>query len=222
MTISGPRPVWAYVRDSRAMAADQPDDREKPRFSFRDGVWGDEPQEVDAAEFIEELEAGQPELARRWHDHPTIVPFKVVGRFLGRNGKRIGVTIAGLVVVLAGAAMLVLPGPGILVVIAGGTAEVLRLEVPDRRGGLDVLLPAVGAQRRALDRADAPRLHLQHQGVLAPHEPPDPPRLAVRRHQGRAAGGAPGEAPPVSGQAARRRRRRSLGAVPSRAVSAAL
>jgi hypothetical protein len=101
------------------MAADQPDDREKPRFSFRDGVWGDEPQEVDAAEFIEELEAGQPELARRWHDHPTIVPFKVVGRFLGRNGKRIGVTIAGLVVVLAGAAMLVLPGPGILVIIAG-------------------------------------------------------------------------------------------------------
>lgn len=101
------------------MAADQQDDREKRRFSFRDEVWGDEPQEIDASEFIEELEAGRPELVRRWHDHPTVVPFKIVGRFLGRNGKRIGVTVAGFVVVLAGLAMLVLPGPGIVVIIAG-------------------------------------------------------------------------------------------------------
>ena len=46
-------------------------------------------------------------------------PFREVGRFLGRNGKRIAVTIAGFVLVIAGLAMLVLPGPGILIVIAG-------------------------------------------------------------------------------------------------------
>jgi hypothetical protein len=91
----------------------------KPRRSFRDEVWGDEAQEVDASQFVEELETSRPELARRWHDHPTVVPFKVVGRFIGRNAKRVAVTIAGLLVLLAGAAMLVLPGPGIVVIIAG-------------------------------------------------------------------------------------------------------
>lgn len=46
-------------------------------------------------------------------------PFGVTVRFMLRNGKRIGVTIAGAILVLAGLAMLVLPGPGILVIIAG-------------------------------------------------------------------------------------------------------
>jgi hypothetical protein len=101
------------------MTAEPDDERDQKRFRFRDGAWGDEPQEVDASDFVEEIEASQPELARRWHDHPTIVPFKVVGRFIGRNGKRVGVTVAGFVVVIAGAAMLVLPGPGVLVIIAG-------------------------------------------------------------------------------------------------------
>lgn len=40
-------------------------------------------------------------------------------RWIGRNGKRFAVSIVGFVIVLAGVAMLVLPGPGILVVIAG-------------------------------------------------------------------------------------------------------
>jgi uncharacterized protein (TIGR02611 family) len=98
----------------------EPDENPKNRRSrFRDDVWGDEPQEVDASELVEELEATQPELAHRWHDHPTFVPFKVLARFIGRNGKRVGVTIAGFAVVLAGLAMLVLPGPGIVVIIAG-------------------------------------------------------------------------------------------------------
>ena len=48
-----------------------------------------------------------------------MVPFKVVGRFIARNSKRVGITIAGFVVLLAGAAMLVLPGPGLLVIIGG-------------------------------------------------------------------------------------------------------
>ncbi len=46
-------------------------------------------------------------------------PIREVARFIGRNGKRIAVTIAGFTLVLAGLVMLVLPGPGILVVIAG-------------------------------------------------------------------------------------------------------
>jgi hypothetical protein len=46
-------------------------------------------------------------------------PFGVTIRFIGRNGKRIAVSIAGFALVLAGLAMLVLPGPGILVIIAG-------------------------------------------------------------------------------------------------------
>jgi hypothetical protein len=101
------------------MTAEPGEDPKRRRSPFRDKVWGDEPQEVDASEFVEELETSQPELARRWHDHPTVVPFKVVGRFIGRNGKRIAITIGGFAVILAGAAMLILPGPGILVIIAG-------------------------------------------------------------------------------------------------------
>ena len=98
----------------------EPDENPKNRRSrFRDQVWGDEPQEVDASELVEEVEATHPELARRWHDHPTVVPFKILARFIGRNGKRVGVTIAGFAVVLAGLAMLLLPGPGIVVIIAG-------------------------------------------------------------------------------------------------------
>ena len=46
-------------------------------------------------------------------------PIGAVWRFLERNGKRIAVSISGGVLVLAGLAMLVLPGPGVVVIIAG-------------------------------------------------------------------------------------------------------
>ena len=46
-------------------------------------------------------------------------PLGAVWRFLRRNGKRIGVSIAGGALVLAGLVMLVLPGPGVLMIIAG-------------------------------------------------------------------------------------------------------
>jgi hypothetical protein len=111
--------VTAHRAKLDGMTTERDPDQQKRRNPFRDEVWGDEPQEVDASEFVEELQASRPELARRWHDHPTIVPFKVVGRFIGRNSKRVAITIAGFVVVLAGVAMLVLPGPGLLVIIAG-------------------------------------------------------------------------------------------------------
>ena len=84
----------------------------------RHDVWGDDPEERDASEVVEELLA-EPEMARRWHDHPSIVWTKAVGRFIGRNGKRIGITIAGFAVLLAGVVLLVLPGPGWLLIFAG-------------------------------------------------------------------------------------------------------
>jgi uncharacterized protein (TIGR02611 family) len=84
----------------------------------RHDVWGDNPEERDASAVVEELLA-QPGMARKWHDHPSIVWVKAVGRFIGRNGKRIGVTVAGFAVLLAGVALLVLPGPGWLLIFAG-------------------------------------------------------------------------------------------------------
>jgi hypothetical protein len=45
-------------------------------------------------------------------------PAEIV-RFIGRSSKRIAVSVVGAVLVLAGLAMLVLPGPGILVVALG-------------------------------------------------------------------------------------------------------
>jgi uncharacterized protein (TIGR02611 family) len=101
------------------MTDEREDDPKGRRPPFRDEDWGDEVSEVDASELVEEMETTQPELARRWHDHPTFVPFKILARFVGRNGKRVAVTIAGFAVLLAGLAMLVLPGPGIVVILAG-------------------------------------------------------------------------------------------------------
>lgn len=45
-------------------------------------------------------------------------PTEIV-RFIGRSSKRIAVTVIGAAFLLAGVAMLVLPGPGILVVAVG-------------------------------------------------------------------------------------------------------
>jgi uncharacterized protein (TIGR02611 family) len=46
-------------------------------------------------------------------------PFRVTIGFIARNGKRIAISVAGFVLILLGLAMLVLPGPGILLIIAG-------------------------------------------------------------------------------------------------------
>ena len=45
--------------------------------------------------------------------------FSELLRFIGRSSKRIAVLVVGMALVVGGLAMLVLPGPGILVVIAG-------------------------------------------------------------------------------------------------------
>ena len=83
--------------------------RDHPRSHDRE-VWGDDPEEI-AEEF--------PGTERRWHDHPAFAPPKAVGLFIKRSGKRIAVTVAGFAVLIAGIAMLVLPGPGVVVILAG-------------------------------------------------------------------------------------------------------
>jgi len=86
----------------------------------RHEVWGDDPEERDASETVAEIAATEPELARRWHDHPAVVPFKAVILFVGHNGRRIGVTIAGVVVLLVGLAGLLLPVlPGWVLIFVG-------------------------------------------------------------------------------------------------------
>jgi hypothetical protein len=66
----------------------------------RRDIWGDDPEERDASEVVAEIAAVDPDSARRWHDHPAVVPFKVV-------------------VLVAGLALLVLPGPGWLLIFVG-------------------------------------------------------------------------------------------------------
>jgi uncharacterized protein (TIGR02611 family) len=51
--------------------------------------------------------------------HWVWFPFGVTLRFIARNGKRIAVTVAGVVLLLLGLAMMVLPGPGLLFIIFG-------------------------------------------------------------------------------------------------------
>ncbi|HEX6330026.1 MAG TPA: PGPGW domain-containing protein [Actinomycetota bacterium] len=46
-------------------------------------------------------------------------PFGVTVRFIARNGRRIAVSALGFVLVLGGLALLVLPGPGLLLIFAG-------------------------------------------------------------------------------------------------------
>ena len=120
--------------------------------------------------FVEELETAEPELARAWHDHPTVVPFKVVGRFIARNSKRVGVTIAGFLLILVGAALLVLPGPGLLVIIAGlavlateyvWAQRLLRIAKQKATQAKDAILRKNQgqSQRRRKDRRRDPRGH---------------------------------------------------------------
>jgi uncharacterized protein (TIGR02611 family) len=85
----------------------------------RTEIWGDDPSEQDADATIAELSAEELDREPRWHDRRVIFPLKVVARFIARNGKRIGIAIVGGLLVLVGIALLVLPGPGWLVIFIG-------------------------------------------------------------------------------------------------------
>jgi hypothetical protein len=148
------------------MTAEPDPDPKKRRFPFRDEVWGDEPEEVDASEFVEELETSRPEFARHWYDHATFVPLKVVGRFIRRSGKRIAVTIAGFVLVLAGLAGLLLPiVPGWLLIIPGlallateyvWAQRLLRIAKEKATQAKDMLLRKKGASEEEEGEGEEP------------------------------------------------------------------
>jgi uncharacterized protein (TIGR02611 family) len=65
----------------------------------------------------------------------TSNPLKQVASFVARSGKRIAVAVVGGAVVMAGIAMLVLPGPGFVVIIAG--LAILATEFAWARAALD-------------------------------------------------------------------------------------
>jgi hypothetical protein len=82
-------------------------------------VWGDEPEERDAAAIVERFET-DAEIQEKLQEHPNWIPAEVVWQFIKRNGKRVAVTIAGFTLVLAGLAGLLLPIiPGWLLIIPG-------------------------------------------------------------------------------------------------------
>jgi len=71
---------------------------------------------LDAEAVLEE--EGVP-TAPRWHHRWILFPLSAVWEFIKRNGKRVAVTIAGFALILVGIALLVLPGPGWLLIFAG-------------------------------------------------------------------------------------------------------
>ena len=82
-------------------------------------VWGDEPEEKDASATVEQF-TSDADVQRKLAEHPRWVPAEVVWQFIKRNGKRVGVTIVGFALVLAGIAGLLLPIiPGWLLIIPG-------------------------------------------------------------------------------------------------------
>jgi hypothetical protein len=90
-------------------------------------------------------------------------PAEVI-RFIGRSSKRIAITVVGGALVLAGLAMLVLPGPGILVVALGfavlGTEYVwaaTALEHTKRLAGRAGQIAKSGASTAARGANDAVR-----------------------------------------------------------------
>jgi hypothetical protein len=81
-------------------------------------VWGDDPEERDASAAYEDFR-DDARVQAEWEDRVPLAPLKVVWDFIRRNGKRVGVTIAGFAVLLAGVVLLVLPGPGWLLIFLG-------------------------------------------------------------------------------------------------------
>jgi uncharacterized protein (TIGR02611 family) len=79
-------------------------------------------------------------------------PLSQIARFIARSGKRIAITIIGFAVLIAGAVMMVTPGPGILVIVAG----------------LAILASEWAWAERALDRAKAGGKVVLEQATASP------------------------------------------------------
>ncbi|HKE97350.1 MAG TPA: PGPGW domain-containing protein [Actinomycetes bacterium] len=67
-----------------------------------------------------------------------------------RHARRLAVTVAGAVVIFVGALLLVLPGPGLLVIVAG-----LAILATEYRWARRLLARARETTRRTIDRARA-------------------------------------------------------------------
>jgi len=92
----------------------------------RRDVWGDDPEERDASAVVEELLA-EPGIVRKWHDHPSIVWTKAVGRFIRRSGKRIAITVVGFALLIVAALIIPVPGPW-SILLAVGALSILASE----------------------------------------------------------------------------------------------
>ncbi len=137
------------------MANEDPDQRfqiTRHGLLGHDKVWGDEPGEIDADAVVAEMETADPDASKRWHDHPAWVPFKAVGGFVKKSGKRIAVTIAGFVVVIVGAILIPLPGPGWLIVFGG--LAILATEYVWARRLLNYARAKVGQAKDVVLRKD--------------------------------------------------------------------
>jgi hypothetical protein len=89
--------------------------------------------------------------AARWVWYPP----SATARFIGRNGRRIGSSIVGFALCALGLALLVLPGPGILLLIGG--LAVLASEYVWAQRALNLARRAVArAKDRALRRRGRP------------------------------------------------------------------
>jgi uncharacterized protein (TIGR02611 family) len=116
--------------------------------------WGDDPSERDADATLAALSPDEINQDRHWHDSKAILPLKVVVAFLARNGKRIGIAIAGGLLIIIGLALLILPGPGWLFIFLG--LGVLATEfVWAERMLTTAKAKAQEAKNKVVDRRDA-------------------------------------------------------------------
>jgi uncharacterized protein (TIGR02611 family) len=85
---------------------------------------------------------------RRW----VWYPLGAIARLIARNGRRLAVTFAGFTLVLAGMVLLVIPGPGVALIVAG--LAVLATEYVWAQRALNYARrTATRAKDRALNRS---------------------------------------------------------------------
>ncbi|HJU57824.1 MAG TPA: PGPGW domain-containing protein [Actinomycetota bacterium] len=101
--------------------------------------------------------------------HWVWFPFGVTVRFIARNGKRIGVSIVGFALVAAGLVMLVLPGPGLLLIIAG--LAILATEYVWAQRALNFAKQKAGQARNKVLRKKAPADRPEAQTPVDPEGP---------------------------------------------------
>jgi uncharacterized protein (TIGR02611 family) len=107
-----------------------------------------------------------------------VAAFRAVARFIGRNAKRLGVTIAGFLLILVGLIMLITPGPGWAAIFAG--LGVLATEYVWARRALDAAKDRARRATRRITRRRVPRrrggpaggLHPAHEVRPALSDPP--------------------------------------------------